>query len=63
MNVKIILHFSLSNHALENDVAKTEIIYLIIIGCKTVLISSANINDRSMLYDKASEFELLLLKN
>ena len=56
--------FSLRNHALINNVPKTEIIYihskLMIIDDKTVLIGSANINDRSMLGDRDSEFAIII---
>ena len=56
--------FSLRNHALVNNVPKTEIIYihskLMIIDDKTVLIGSANINDRSMLGDRDSEFAIII---
>ena len=56
--------FSLRNHALVNDVPKTEIIYihskLMIIDDKTVLIGSANINDRSMLGDRDSELAVII---
>ena len=56
--------FSLRNHALVNNVPKTEIIYihskLMIIDDKTVLIGSANINDRSMLGDRDSELAVII---
>ena len=56
--------FSLRNHALVNNVPKTEIIYihskLIIIDDKTVLIGSANINDRSMLGNRDSELAIII---
>jgi len=56
--------FSLRNHGLVNNVPKTEIIYihskLMIIDDKTVLIGSANINDRSMLGDRDSEFAVII---
>ena len=56
--------FSLRNHALVNNVPKTEIIYihskLMIIDDKTVLIGSANINDRSMFGDRDSEFAVII---
>ena len=56
--------FSLRNHALVNNVPKTEIIYihskLMIIDDKTVLIGSANINDRSMLGNRDSEFAVII---
>ena len=56
--------FSLRNHALVNNVPKTEIIYihskLMIIDDKTVLIGSANINDRSMLGDRDSEVAVII---
>ena len=56
--------FSLRNHGLVNNVPKTEIIYihskLMIIDDKTVLIGSANINDRSMLGDRDSEYAVII---
>ena len=56
--------FSLRNHALLNNIPKTEIIYihskLMIIDDKTVLIGSANLNDRSMLGDRDSEFAVII---
>ena len=56
--------FSLRNHALINNVPKTEIIYihskLMIIDDETVLIGSANINVRSMLGDRDSEFTVII---
>jgi phospholipase D1/2 len=56
--------FSLRNHALVNNVPKTEIIYihskLMIVDDKTVIIGSANINDRSMLGDRDSEFAVII---
>ena len=56
--------FSLRNHALVNNVPKTEIIYihskLMIIDDQTVLIGSANINDRSMLGDRDSEVAVII---
>ena len=56
--------FSLRNHALINNVPKTEIIYihskLMIIDDKTVVIGSANINDRSMLGDRDSELAVII---
>ena len=56
--------FSLRNHGLINDIPKTEIIYihskLMIINDKTVLIGSANINDRSMLGNRDSEFAVIV---
>jgi phospholipase D1/2 len=59
-----IAFFSLRNHALVNNIPKTEIIYihskLMIIDDKTVLIGSANINDRSMLGDRDSEFAVII---
>ena len=59
-----IAFFSLRNHGLVNNIPKTEIIYihskLMIIDDKTVLIGSANINDRSMLGDRDSEFAVII---
>ena len=56
--------FSLRNHALVNNIPKTELIYihskLMIIDDKTVLIGSANINDRSMLGDRDSEYAVII---
>ena len=59
--------YSLRNHALVNNVPKTEILYihskLMIIDDTKVLIGSANINDRSMLGDRDSEFAVLIKEN
>ena len=56
--------YSLRNHALVNNVPKTEILYihskLMIIDDTKVLIGSANINDRSMLGKRDSEFAVLI---
>ena len=56
--------YSLRNHALVNGVPKTEIVYihskLIIVDDTKVLLGSANINDRSMLGNRDSEFAVLI---
>ena len=56
--------FSLRAHGLINNAPKTEIIYihskLLIVDDTKVLISSANINDRSMLGDRDSEFGVII---
>jgi len=56
--------YSLRNHALINNVPKTEIVYihskLMIVDDNKVLIGSANINDRSMLGNRDSEFAVII---
>ena len=56
--------FSLRNHGIINNKPRTEIIYihskLLIVDDTKVLISSANINDRSMLGDRDSEFGVII---
>ena len=56
--------YSLRNHGLVNGVPTTEIIYihskLMIVDDKKVIIGSANINDRSMLGTRDSEFCVLI---
>ena len=56
--------YSLRNHCLVNDVPKTEIIYihskLMIVDDNKVLLGSANINDRSMLGMRDSEFAVII---
>ena len=56
--------YSLRNHCLVNGVPKTEIIYihskLMIVDDTKVLIGSANINDRSMLGVRDSEFAVII---
>ena len=56
--------YSLRNHDLVFDVPTTEIIYihskLMIVDDKKVIIGSANINDRSMLGNRDSEFCVLI---
>ena len=56
--------YSLRNHCLVNGIPKTEIIYihskLIIVDDTKVLIGSANINDRSLLGNRDSEFAVLI---
>ena len=56
--------YSLRGHALVNGVPTTEIIYihskLMIIDDKIVILGSANINDRSMLGQRDSEFCVLI---
>ena len=59
-----IAFFSLRNHALVNGEPKTEIIYihskLMIVDDTKVIIGSANINDRSMLGNRDSEFAVII---
>ena len=59
--------YSLRNHGLVNNVPKTEILYihskLMIVDDTKVLIGSANINDRSMLGIRDSEFAVLINEN
>ena len=61
---KYIGFYSLRNHDLINGVPTTEIIYihskLMIVDDKKVIIGSANINDRSMLGTRDSEFCVLI---
>ena len=61
---KYIGFYSLRNHDLINGVPTTEIIYihskLMIVDDKSVIIGSANINDRSMLGTRDSEFCVLI---
>ncbi|MCQ2816136.1 MAG: phospholipase D-like domain-containing protein [archaeon] len=61
---KYINFYSLRNHALINGVPKTEIIYihskLMIVDDTKLLIGSANINDRSMLGTRDSEFAVIV---
>ena len=56
--------YSLRNHALVNGAPKTEIIYihskLMIVDDTKVLIGSANINDRSMIGSRDSEFAVII---
>ena len=56
--------YSLRNHALVNGLPKTEIIYihskLMIVDDNKVLLGSANINDRSMLGIRDSEFTVII---
>ena len=56
--------YSLRTHCLINNVPETELIYihskLMIIDDTTVLIGSANINDRSMLGTRDSEFAVVI---
>jgi phospholipase D1/2 len=55
--------YSLRNHAVINNVPVTELIYihskLMIVDDKYVIMGSANINDRSMVGDRDSEFAIL----
>ena len=59
--------YSLRNHALVNGVPKTEIIYihskLMIVDDTKVLLGSANINDRSMIGTRDSEFAVIIKEN
>lgn len=56
--------YSLRNHGIVNGIPKTEMIYihskLMIIDDTTVLIGSANINDRSLLGNRDSEFGVII---
>ena len=56
--------YSLRNHGIVNGVPTTEIIYihskLMIVDDRKVIIGSANINDRSMLGERDSEFCVLI---
>ena len=56
--------FSLRNHGIIKNIPKTEMIYihskLLIVDDTKVLISSANLNDRSMLGDRDSEFGVII---
>ena len=56
--------YSLRGHALVNDKPVTEIIYihskLMIVDDTTVILGSANINDRSMLGDRDSEYAVII---
>ena len=59
-----IYFFSLRNHGIINSIPVTELIYihskLLIADDKKVLIGSANINDRSMLGERDSEFAVIM---
>ena len=59
-----IYFFSLRNHGTLNDIPVTELIYvhskLLIVDDQKVLIGSANINDRSMLGIRDSEFAVIM---
>ena len=59
-----IYFFSLRNHGTIQNIPVTELIYihskLLIIDDQKVLIGSANINDRSMLGDRDSEFAVIM---
>ena len=56
--------YSLRNHGLINNVPKTELLYihskLMIVDDTKVLIGSANINDRSLIGKRDSEFAVLI---
>ena len=56
--------FSLRTHGIIKNIPKTEMIYihskLLIVDDTKVLISSANLNDRSMLGDRDSEFGVII---
>ena len=56
--------YSLRGHALVNNVPETELIYihskLMIVDDKTVILGSANINDRSMLGKRDSEYAVMI---
>ena len=61
---KYIFFFSLRNHGIINNVPVTELVYvhskLLIVDDEKVLIGSANINDRSMLGSRDSEFAVIM---
>ena len=61
---KYIYFFSLRNHGIIKDIPVTELIYihskLLIVDDEKVLIGSANINDRSMMGDRDSEFAIII---
>ena len=61
---KYIIFLSLRNHGIAIGVPKTEIIYvhakLLIVDDTRVIIGSANLNDRSMIGDRDSEFNALI---
>ena len=61
---KYINVFSLRNHGILNNIPVTEIIYihskLMIVDDRTVILGSANINDRSMLGTRDSEYAVLI---
>ena len=63
---KYIYFFSLRNHGVIKGVPVTELIYihskLLIVDDETVLMGSANINDRSMLGERDSEFAVIVEK-
>ena len=56
--------YSLRGHGLVNNVPETELIYihskLMIVDDKTVILGSANINDRSMLGKRDSEYAVMI---
>ena len=55
--------FSLRNHSILNNIPVTELIYihskLMIVDDKKVILGSANINDRSMIGERDSEFAII----
>ena len=59
-----IYFFSLRNHGIINGIPETEIVYvhskLLIVDDTQVLIGSANLNDRSLLGNRDSEFAVLI---
>ena len=61
---KYIYFFSLRNHGKIKEIPVTELIYihskLLIVDDEKVLIGSANINDRSMMGDRDSEFAVII---
>ncbi|MCQ2816485.1 MAG: phospholipase D-like domain-containing protein [archaeon] len=61
---KYITVFSLRGHAVLNDEPVTELIYihskLMIVDDERVILGSANINDRSMMGDRDSEFAVMI---
>lgn len=64
---KYIEFYGLRNHGVMNDIPQTEIVYLhsklMIIDDKSLIMGSANINDRSMEGDRDSELCLIVDEN
>lgn len=62
-----IAFYSLRNHAIIEDVPKTELIYIhskmMIVDDEITVIGSANINDRSMLGSRDSEIAVVIREN
>jgi phospholipase D1/2 len=62
--VNYISFFSLRNHAIMNGIPKTELIYIhakiMLVDDQTILIGSANLNDRSLLGNRDSEVAVVI---